>query len=384
MVLARRAGAGEQPNRATVLRDRRLAAGLPVLDLSDSNPTRHGLGTPAALAAVAQAAPRAAAYEPDPRGALPARAALAATRGGSPEDYWLAASTSELYGWLLTLLADPGDLVAVPAPGYPLVEPLARFSGVGTLTYPVHYLHPYGWSLDLARLDAVVENPGVRVLVLVSPGNPTGAYLQPAEAAHVVDLCARTGTALVVDEVFAPYPLDGTPSSQAGATGCLTFALDGLSKLLCAPQLKLGWVRVSGPAAELDEVRRGLDQVADAALSVGAPVALALPALLDLAPQVVSATGDRLRANLVTARRVLDAPYRVRRCDGGWSLVVDVPRYVSDDDLTAALLAAGLWVHPGWFYDLASPGALVLSLLPRPAAFEDGCRRLRSAVDALA
>ncbi len=40
-------------------------------------------------------------------------------------------------------------------------------------------------------------------------------------------------------------------------------------------------------------------------------------------------------------------------------------------------------VHPGWFYDLSTPGALALSLLPEPEAFADGCRRLRAAVDAL-
>lgn len=383
MVLARRAGADEHPHRLARLRADRVAAGLPLLDLSGTNPTLHGLGSTEVLAAVAAATPGASTYDPDPRGPVPAREALAADRGGRPDDYWLTASTSEAYSWLITLLADPGDLVAVPAPGYPLVEPLARFAGVGTVGYPVHYLHPHGWWIDLDRLLDLVQDPRVRAVVAVSPGNPTGSYLQPAEQEQLVAACARTGTALVVDEVFGPYALEGQPRSAAGTTGCLTFALDGLSKLLCAPQLKLGWLRVSGPPSELAEVGRGLDQVADAFLSVGAPVARALPGLLALAPGSVTRTGARLTANLAAAHRVLDAPYRVRRCDGGWVVVVDVPRYREDDDLVAALLEAGLWAHPGWFYDLAAPGALVLSLLPEPAVFEAGCRRLRAAVDAL-
>jgi aspartate/methionine/tyrosine aminotransferase len=384
VVLARRAGADERPHRIARLRADRLSAGLPLLDLSDSNPTRHGLGTPEVLSAVAAATVRADTYDPDPRGPLASREALAAIRGGRPDDYWLAASTSEAYSWLLTLLADPGDLIAVPAPGYPLVEPLARFAGVGTVSYPVHYLHPHGWWIDLERLDALVQDPRVRAVVVVSPGNPTGAYLQAAEQHRVVEACARTGTALIVDEVFGPYALDGQPSSAASTSGCLTFTLDGLSKLLCAPQLKLGWLRVSGPAAPVVEVGRALDQVADAFLSVGAPVALALPELLDLAPGSVARTRERLRVNLATARRVLDEQYRVRRCEGGWTFLVDVPRYLADDDLAAALLDAGLWAHPGWFYDLDSPGALALSLLPDPASFETGCMRLRATVDALA
>jgi hypothetical protein len=383
VTLARRAVAGE-PNRFSDLQVQLSSAGRTFLDLSDTNPTRHGLLDPAVLEVLAAAVPAAARYVPDPQGLLLARQALAAGRGGDPADYWLTASTSEAYSWLLTLLADPGDLVAVPAPGYPLVEPLARFSGVGTVTYPVHYLHPYGWTVDTGALAALVSDPKVVAVVLVNPGNPTGAYVEPDQQRSIIAACAATGTALVVDEVFGPFTLDGPAHSLAGTDRCLTFALDGLSKLLCAPQLKLGWIRASGPAAELAVARQGLDQIADAFLSVGAPVALALPGLLDLAPRSVARTRARLAANLATARRALGSPYRVRRCDGGWTALVDVPRYRGDDELLEALLRAGVLVHPGWLYDLASPGAFAVSLLPEPAVFEAGCSALRDAVDALA
>ena len=379
--LARRAATGE-PNRLADLRAELAAAGRTVVDLTDANPTRHGLLDPAVLDAVAAAVSGAATYDPHPRGPLVARQALSAARGGDADDYWLTASTSEAYSWLLTLLADPGDLVAVPAPGYPLVEPLARLAGVGTVAYPVHYLHPYGWTTDTDALTRVVEDPQVKALVVVNPGNPTGAYLEPEQAQLVVEVCAATGTALVVDEVFGPYVLDGAAHTLAGSEGCPTFALDGLSKLLCAPQLKLGWIRASGPVGWA--VRRALDDVADAFLSVNTPVALALPRLLDLTPASVACTRTRLVGNLAVARRVLDSPYRVRRTDGGWTVLVDVPRHRDDDALAEALLRAGVWAHPGWLYDLGSPGTFALSLLPAPDRFEAGCRALRLAVDALA
>ena len=47
------------------------------------------------------------------------------------------------------------------------------------------------------------------------------------------------------------------------------------------------------------------------------------------------------------------------------------------------LRSAHLAVHQGWFYDLPTPGALAVSLLPEPEAFAEGCRRLRDAVDGL-
>ena len=386
MHLAARATADGTPNAIARLRAELAAAGTDVLDLTDSNPTRHGLTHPGVLAAVERATPRAASYRPDPRGPRVAREALAGRYGGAPDDYFLTASTSEAYGWLLTLLADPGEAVAVPEPGYPLVEPLARLAAVRTVAYPVHHVHPYGWSTDTTAVAAVAARSDVRGLVVVNPGNPTGAYVADDERSPLVEAARTGGAALVVDEVFGPYHLDApAPRTLAGEDRVLTFALDGLSKLLCAPQLKLGWLRISGPPDETAAAAAALETIADTYLSVGAPVALALPELLELADESVATTRARLVGNLATARAVLDhGGWRVRRCDGGWTVLVDVPRWLPDDELVLSLLRdAHLSVHPGWFYDLPTPGALALSLLPEPEAFAEGCRRLRAAVDAL-
>jgi aspartate/methionine/tyrosine aminotransferase len=358
-------------------------AGVLLTDLTDSNPTHFGLGEPAALEAVARSTLRAGCYEPDPRGVPAAREALAERFGGSAADYWLTASTSEAYSWILAVLTDVGDSVAIPAPGYPLIEPLAALADVRTLAYPSHYLEPYGWYADT---DAIAAAAGVCAFVVVNPGNPTGAYADGPTIEAVVAACDRGDGALVIDGVFEPFAIEGKARSLAGEDRVVTFALGGLSKLLCAPQLKLGWMRLSGPEAALGPLRAALDKIADTYLSVNAPVAMALPELLELSDGVVQRTRERLAVNVAAARRILgEAPYRVRRCEGGWTAIVDVPRYADVDDLVLRLMReAGLSVHPGWYYDLASAGALALSLLPEPADFEDRCRRLRAAVDAFA
>ena len=414
MPLSRRSAADARPNTIALARAR--LGGAELLDLSDSNPTRHGLSDPAVPEILARATSLAPSYDPDPRGSVHAREALAARFGGEPGDYWLTPGTSTAYGWLFALLSDPGDRVAVPRPGYPLVEPLARLAGVETVPYPAYYLHPHGWEYDLDALKGVasagssarnrgIRRPyskfgeGARAVVVVHPNNPTGAYADVSLA----DACA--GVPLIVDEVFWPFWLGDErlpiPPRLSGAAGTLTFGLDGVSKLLAAPHLKLGWIRVSGPPAEAARIAPVLDRVADAYLPVSGPLADALPELLDLADATVGRVRGRLLANLATVNRVFgDAPGadatdcgtpraedlvgRVRRVDGGWTALVDVPLLLPDDDLVVALMGrAGLAVHPGWFYDLDSSGTLALSLLPRPDAFADGCRRLRAALAAL-
>ena len=114
----------------------RRTAGRPVVDLTESNPTRAGFRYPPdLLAELASAA--ALRYEPQPFGLDSAREAVArdhARRGVTidPGRIVLTASTSEAYTWLFKLLCDPGDTVLVPRPSYPLFEHLTRLEGICT------------------------------------------------------------------------------------------------------------------------------------------------------------------------------------------------------------------------------------------------------------
>ena len=372
------------PNPIARRRAELIAAGLELTDLTDTNPTRHGLFDPQILDIIGDHLPRAGRYEPHPRGPWPARAALAERYGGDPDDYWLVSSTSEAYGWLFTLLADPGDSIAIPSPGYPLIEPLAQFHSISTSSYRTFYVHPSGWELDRDSLDEIlidkVEDPAfsttVRAIVAVNPNNPTGAYAEPV----IADIAAEYGLPLIADEVFFPFRLgEGpTPHRLSGNETSLTFGLDGLSKLLAAPQLKLGWIRLSGPYSQMQQTAEALDEIADAYLSVNTPVALVLPDLLDLADSSIARITTRLTTNLATARTIFGNT-RIRTTYGGWMMLLDVPPLMDADDLCIALMdRAGLYVHPGYFYDLPD-STLALSLLPEPPVFEESCRRLGAA-----
>ena len=82
-------------NRLTRAVEKRKARGLPILDLTETNPTRVGIPYPEEE--LAEILRRAAdpVYEPHPRGSLAAREALAASLSCSPDDLVLTASTSE-------------------------------------------------------------------------------------------------------------------------------------------------------------------------------------------------------------------------------------------------------------------------------------------------
>ena len=328
-MFSRRLPPFDQTNAISRVLDALRAAGTPFINLTESNPTRVGLAYPDDLLAPL-ADPQSLRYDPDPRGRAETRHAIAADmrrRGAvvDPDHIVLCASTSEAYSWLFKLLCDPGTAVAVPRPSYPLFEHLTRLDGVETVPYHLEF---HGrWELDIASLAAAPAE--TRAVLVVSPNNPTGSFVTAREIERVVALCREREWALIVDEVFADYPLEAPDvvTDIAATAGVLTFTLGGASKQLALPQVKLGWIVVGGPAAARDQALRRLELIADTYLSVSTPVQVAGTQLLERGSQIRSAVQQRLRGNLELARETARAfpACTVLPVEGGWSMVVRVP-----------------------------------------------------------
>ena len=354
--------------------------GVDFVDLTESNPTRAGIAYPPELLRVLGDA-RGLLYEPQPRGLHAARAAIAEDCGRrgvavDPGNVVLCASTSEAYSWLFKLLCDPGDAVMVPQPSYPLFEHLTRLEGVRAEPYPLRY---HGrWEIDFDSLDAAPAD--ARAVLLVSPNNPTGSFVSPAEAERLTGICRERHWALIVDEVFADYPLDQEHplTDLATRVDVLSFTLAGASKTLGLPQVKLGWIVVGGPRDDAASAIAALELIADTFLSVSTPVQLAAGALFRGGSPVRTALHDRARANLSRARDLAGAyeSCTVLRVEGGWSAPVRVPATASEDSLVLTLLEhERVLVHPGYFFDFPHEAFIVVSLLLEEKSFADAFGR---------
>jgi aspartate/methionine/tyrosine aminotransferase len=371
------------PNRLARILEAKRTAGEPVIDLTESNPTRAGIPYPSGLL-TPLADPAALRYEPTPWGLEPAREAVAAdfARRGfplRPDRILLTASTSEAYSLLFKLLCDPGDEVLVPRPGYPLFDYLAGLESVRVVSYPLEY--DGAWRLDMAALAAAVTSRS-RAVVTVNPNNPTGSYLKRDEARALRALCAERGLALISDEVFADYAR-GEDASRMGSVaedgGGLAFALGGLSKSCGLPQLKMAWIATSGPEGVRNEALSRLEVVADAFLSVGTPVQVAAPSLLARRVELQAPIRARLRENgeMLRARLASSSPARLLEPEGGWYGVLRVPATHPEEIQVARLLEqSNVLVHPGYFFDFPTEAYIVLSLLPPPPLFALGLGRI--------
>jgi alanine-synthesizing transaminase len=377
-MFAKRTNWNLTPNRLSQALATHGASGKPLLDLTLSNPTECGFEYDSEAILNALRNPAALKYEPNPKGLECARRAVAeyyAEKGAAVavEDIILTTSTSEAYSFVFRLLCDPGDEILIPAPSYPLFDFLAEILDVGLVRYPLIYDH--GWQIDLHALEQAIT-PRTRGIIVVHPNNPTGHFTKPMEMAKLNDLCSARRLAIIADEVFLDFPLNGTrPVSFAANMGALAFTLSGLSKISGLPQMKAAWLVASGPQAFRAEALARLEVIADTFLSMNAPVQLTMPALFEQRRGFQKQLLARARRNLSELDRQLAAQEVCNRLavEGGWYAVLRVPATQSSDDLAINLLRSkGISVHPGHFYELPLEGYLVVSLIVRESDFSDG------------
>lgn len=360
-------------------------------DLTSSNPTAVGLvHEPEVYRALGDEA--AARYRPRARGLASARAAVAehyARRGRAvdPERVLLYASTSEAYAQLLAILCDPDEAVLVPRPGYPLLDMLGDLAAVRRVPYPLAF--DGGWHLDATGLDAALRGEArARAIVVVAPHNPTGHVPSAADWTMLQDRARARALPLLVDEVFADYPLrpraEAPPWSPEGDVPCVV--LSGLSKVAALPQVKLSWAVLHGPWAEVVELRARAELAADAFLSASTPVQLALPRLLEAAEEIQPRIRARLHANRARLlQAVRGRPVDLLPADAGWTALLRLPAIEGLDDLgwSLRLLQAGVRVQPGFLFDLGAPPRVAVSLLTPEDALAEGVQRLLRCVDAV-
>lgn len=357
-------------------------AGVVVADLTLANPTRAGFDYPPQLLA-ALASPAGLTYAPEPLGLLPAREAVAAdfARRGltvTPDRVVLTASTSEAYSWLFKLLCDPGDVVLVPRPSYPLFEHLTVLESVIARPYRLEW---HGsWRIDVDQIARAIDDR-TRAILVVSPNNPTGSWIHRDDLAALAGVCAAREVMIVGDEVFADYPLDPAPwrADVLTAPDAVTCSLGGLSKSVGLPQVKLGWIAFDGPAPLIAPLLQAMELIADTYLSVSTPAQVALPTLLTDGAQIREQIARRVARNLHALRAAAQAwpEVSVMPVEGGWSAVLQVPAYRSEENLVVELLTEDhVLVHPGYFFDVEREAFLVLSLLPEPQVFDPAVRRM--------
>ena len=393
--------------KAEVLAECAGANAAPFIDMTVSSPVRAGL--PIDMdAAVEEARKDFGCWNPDAAGWMSAREAVVEyyrERGGNFDagQIILTASTSEAYSILFKAFCDPGDVILTPMPGYPLLDTLAQLEHLECAPYFLKLRRENGPSTKLRGLTKFTEPAEVnakstfrfvldtdsllsapekaKILLLVSPHNPTGHCVSRSEWNEVVSFCEQHNLILVVDEVFGDYGFsDDVRRSWTfladSKPKCPIFWLNGLSKAVGSPQLKLGWMAFYAPEEQFEPIRAALEFVEDAYLSVSAPAQALGMALLKQSAAYESQVRARLLQNWKTLRQAFPSKY-CPEVLGGWYAAIRLGD--DDEELTLRLLREKhILVQPGFFFDFDEDGWVVVSLLQAPETFAEAVLSIKS------
>lgn len=369
-----------------------VAAGRSITKLFAANPNEEELIFPAEILIDAYTDYfRHHTYHPDPKGLRSAREAISRFYAGrdavvNPEQILITAGTSESFFYLFSLLAEPGDNILTPTPSYPLFEEIARVAHVTLRPYPL--VEDRQWAIDCEAVRRAID-ARTRAIVIVSPHNPTGMVADTDTLRELTAIANAAQIPLICDEVFSEFYFGEGPFPRAMAVAKpnLCFTLNGISKMLALPALKLSWIAVTGDAAQVAHAVDRLEHLTDTFLSCHYPIQHALPLLLEHRQNFLATYRSEIAHRRELALSILQSsPHlRIHPPQGGFYGMAELigSRWTDEDDCVCDLMRThGLFPHPGYFYDYERGIHIVLSLIAEPRRLQHRIATLCTAISA--
>jgi aspartate/methionine/tyrosine aminotransferase len=337
-----------------------------ILDLTESDPARCGLGWDAEELLDIEGRRSAAAREvmiPEAREAI---SSYLAGHGASidPQRVFLVRSRREALRLVLDALCDDASEVLVPVPGRPFLD-----SGTPVRQRRYALVFEEKWRIDRQSIQRALT-ASCRAILVGNPADPTGASLSREELGFLGHLCEAKQLALVGDESLLDSLSEPT-QSVASSRRCFAIHIGGLGGVCGLPELEGEWLAVGGPDALAQPLASRLASMTGADLAGARRGVALLPALLGRREAFLS----RLRARLTKNRSTLataslrEAPWTMQWGGGYWAVLQINPNQ-DEDELCLALLEEGIAVQPGSQGGFPQQGYLILSLLPKPAIFD--------------
>lgn len=240
-------------------------------------------------------------------------------------------------GLTLALLAclDPGDEVIVPDPYFVSYKHLVRLLGGTPIfldTYPDFRLHP-------ERLEAAIT-PRTRMLLINSPGNPTGVCLSADELGVVAEFARRHELLIVSDEIYNELSHDGPCPSVVAMAPERTVLLRGFGKSFGMTGWRLGYA--AGPPeiiAEMSKLQQYTYVMAPSMVQVAGLTALDTP---------MTEHFDAYRRKRDLVVESLGSSFSFARPAGGFYVFPQVPsRFDSATEFVAEAMKRNVLTIPG-------------------------------------
>jgi arginine:pyruvate transaminase len=321
--------------------------------------------------------------EPVLRQALAARYTATTGRAISPDQFIYSSGTQTGLFTAMMTTVEPGDEVLMSDPYYATYESV--IAAAGGVPKPIPADPDRGFHLTAADLEKAITSKS-RVLLLNSPGNPTGAVLSREEVRAIGDVCKAHGLWIVSDEVYASMTYGNTVFASPFDEPDLeerTIVISSLSKTHAMPGFRSGWIAASAEyCASALPFCEAMMFGAQPFLQDAAAFALNNHfAEVDAQMARYENRARALVAGLASAKRI-----SARMPEGGMFVMVDVRKTGLTGEAFARRLLAeeGVVTMPGESFGSGGKGHIRVALTVDEAQIAEACKRMARLSERLA
>src|SRR5690606_16672126 len=307
--------------------NRREAAGERVIHMEVGQPSAPA---PAAVLEAARAAlDHGRLGYTEARGRAELRRAIAAhyrrTYGVEVAEDRVVVTTGSSAGFNLAFLAafDPGDRIALTAPGYPAYRNILRALGLEPVEIEVGPQTRWALTPELVA-KAHAERPLKGVLV-ASPANPTGTMMTPEALGALAGACDDLGLWFLSDEIYHGLVFSGRQETALRHSD-KAIVINSFSKYYCMTGWRIGWmVLPEALARPVERIAQSLYISAPELSQIAAEAALGAEAELDVYRDAYRVNRDFLVKRLPELGFSIASPM-----DGAFYAYVDVSHFTND------------------------------------------------------
>jgi len=282
-------------------------------------------------------------YSPDSKGNITTRKYISKDF----ENVFLTSSTSESYFLILSSIGNLGDKVSLPKPSYPIFEHLLNGIKIEYEFYDLRFEN--AWEIDISKL-----NTNNKFLVLISPSNPTGTCISQKKLDDILLWASKNRVIVILDSVFEDF----SESKLNISTDYLAFKLNGISKQLALPDMKLAFIEVFSNNKEiLPETLEKLEIQNDTYLNSSSLIQEIYPDIHSKSLDFQNEMKDSIRKSREKIfKELVSLGFEVVKPSGGIHTLFRIKKSsklsLTEEDIVIKLLKEHkVFIHPGYFYD---------------------------------
>jgi aspartate aminotransferase len=290
----------------------------------------------------------------------------------NPERVIVTAGSQEALYLALLALVDDGDEVLLPNPGFVAYPTIVKMAG-GTAKF-YRLSADTGFAFDADEFRRALT-PQTKVVVCISPSNPTGRTLSRDEMASIADAVRDHGAYLISDEIYRElYYTPERPESASSFSG-KTIVISGLSKSMSMTGWRLGWIGGDEAIIKAALVLHGYVTTCASTVSQKA----SLVSWSDEAEQARAGFRETFRARRDHLLKLIGSELGLRAVtpEGAFYTMVDVHEFGPSMKVAEALLEAGVITVPGVAFGSESEGFLRVSFCADHDTLAEGVERMR-------